>query len=288
MDSLTILVGFSCPLRCGHCSVRLNPVRKSLTEGEIRLLIRTVRGLSPRRIHFSGGEPALYIDTINRITAAHPDPGSLSVLVTTSGYFAESVERAEKVLASINNLSRVRMSCDRFHQEFVPVTYLDNLYAACRRRGIKFGVVMAIESPLDLAFSNKISGAGKFRIGAMKVTEAGAAKKNGLGFKYPCFDPNVFRKRCPKIRSVSYICGKGFSLCCSYNTAEANWKKFVHPTIKAHRSSRFYSLISSKTFGGIRKYFGLDDLRFEARHTHKCALCGYLFDEAIRRGRFKG
>ena len=286
--SIAILVGFSCPLRCSHCSARTNIKRSSLTEKELLLLRSTVTGMSPEEILFSGGEPMLYVDTINRIVSAHPRPKNLDVRITTSGYFATSVNRAAQRLSGIHNLKFVQMSYDRFHQKFVPIQNIKNLYMACRESGIDFSVLMAMQSPLDLSLAMKIKEAGDFKIGTIKITEAGEAKKNGIAFEYPTFDKKVWSGHCPNRAKIAYICGKGFSLCCSYHGFESNWCNFVHPTVRAHLSSPFHSIISKRTFGGIKKYFRLSKLKLEPKHTHECTLCGYLFDEAIKLGRFSG
>lgn len=281
-STFAILVGMSCPLRCAHCAVK-SPQKTTLTGKEITLLRDTVRAHAPKEILFSGGEPTLYIDNINRITSAHSEKNNLSVRITTSGYFAKDVESAKKLITSIKFLNHVQMSYDKFHQEFVPFEYLKNLNSACSEVGVEFSVVMAIQSALDLAFAAKIKTAGDFVIGTLKVTETGEAKKNSLAFNYPCFDRNVWRSACPSRGRISYICGKGFSLCCSSLAFSHGWRNFVHPTAKTHLNSQFYSLISSCSFGQIKKMFNLRELDLKPKHTHRCTLCGYLFSEIMRK-----
>lgn len=275
IEELGIIVGYRCNFKCAHCCVwDCSPL--SLTSSEKTKIVSVIDKYSPRSIRFVGGEPTLYLATINAILASARDLSASRVLITTNGHFASTTKAAIKVLRSFRKLDSVQLSYDKYHAEFLPFENVKNLYSACMELGLKFCVVYTISSPMDLIGLKKLQSVGKFKILVSKVMRAGAATRNGIEYAYPSFDKGVLRQRCALRKIVGYVCGRGFSLCCSnlmYETA----LPVAHDSVNEHRRSRFYRLISTMTFGQLLKKAGLSSENLPSRFSMTCNLCEYVF-----------
>lgn len=275
IKELGVILGYRCNFKCSHCCVwGCGPL--SLTSEEKYKIVSAINKYSPRTIRFVGGEPALYLKTINAMLAEVRDLSVSKVLITTNGSFAATVESAIRVLKSFRKLDSVQLSYDKYHAEFLPFESVKNLYSACETVGIKFCVVYTISSPMDLVGLRKLESVGKFKILVSKVMRAGAAARNGIEYAYPSFDEGVLRQRCALRNGVGYVCGRGFSLCCSNLMYEADLP-VAHGSIDEHRKSRFYRLISQMTFGQLLKKAGLSSDNLPPRCSMTCNLCEYVF-----------
>lgn len=281
---LYVLVGSACNFDCPHCIIDAHPKGVGLSEKEILVLIKTIRRYVPGEILFSGGEPTLYIREINKLIAAQPFPSKLKVTLATNGYFANTIASAQKTLSLISNLSRVQLSYDKFHEKFLPLKNVGNLYTACKRSGIDFTVLVVISSPMDLTVIEKLGAIGEFPIQPLKAVPFGRAADNGIGFVYPNFDGGVLRKRCPERRRIGYLVGKGFSMCCSGLAFGRHYRKFCGKTVEQFLASRFYGLAAGQSFGSLMKKFDIPRGDLLPKHSSECVLCEHIFNEAIKKG----
>jgi organic radical activating enzyme len=243
-----------------------------ISDSEIVRVIAEIRRHQPQTLIFTGGEPTLYIKEIDRILSAIVNEGKKEIKIITNGAFAKSPESAGEVLASIRGLSGVAMSYDRFHSEFIPATNVHNLAKACRMAGLRFTLMSAVQSPLDLAFLNSLK-LSEVHISIQKILSIGSAKKNGLRFEYPEFEPAVLGKKCPNLGGMVFNCGSGFTVCCGFFGSMPSKEKFVHGTISEHLRSRFYKLISKHTFGELLNLAGISADKLTPEHSDPCTLC---------------
>ena len=275
VPKLGVVVGYKCNFQCAHCCVRdCGPI--SLTLVEKNKIGSVIVRHAPRSILFVGGEPTLYLDDINEILSYAKDLSGITIKITTNGHFAVTVAAAVRVLKSFLKVDSVQLSYDSFHAEFLPFRRVKNLYRACKTLGIKFCVINTISSPLDLAGLKKIKSVGEFKILINKVMNVGAALHNGIKYHYPSFDRRVLRKKCSLRGGIGYICGRGFSLCCSNLVYEAGLP-VAHESVGQHKGSRFYRLISSMTFGELLKKARLSSVDLPPEFSTECNLCEYVF-----------
>lgn len=120
MFELGILVGFKCNFKCSHCITNSSPSRTdSVTEKEIFLIVdEIIRNKSLiNRIIFSGGEPTLEINKIEKIlrelTANKID---IDIAMVSNGSFLFSQALTNRVLA-LSGLKHINLSIDEFHEE---------------------------------------------------------------------------------------------------------------------------------------------------------------------------
>lgn len=270
-----VTVGYRCNFRCKHCVTLGNKI-DSLGSGEIRRIIWTINHYSPRSLLFVGGETTFYTGIINRILAGVKDLGQTKVKITTNGSFSNSVDSAVETLKAFTKLNFVQLSYDTFHSVHMPVSKVANLYKACKRLGINFSVIMTIQSPLEMAGLKELLKIGKFRIGIQKVVPVGGARRNAIEYSYPSFDSQVLKRFCPNGTKIKYLCGQGFSVCCS-NLAYNSSLPVIHGTAGRHMNSRFFRLVSKMNFGALLKKAGLSQDKLLPRHSSECNLCEYIF-----------
>jgi len=275
--TLNVVVGTRCDFSCRHCLFDSKTRSKDLKDREIASLQELIRKRAPRSLFFAGGEPFLYVATINKISSTHPCPQKLSVGVTTNGGFAETLSAAKEKLTSIDHLRHVRMSYDKFHSEFVPISNVKNMFAACEAMRLSFRVIVSIESPLDMGLISELRKIGGFGIEVQPVFNIGRARKNAVSFSYPAFDRRVLRKHCPNRKRMAYVCGKGFSICCSYLLFNGAKGIYAHKTAEEHMRSNFYRLMKTASFGKLLKIVGRTPETLLPEHSSECALCDYLF-----------
>lgn len=275
ISSLTITLGYRCNFNCAHCIVA-GQKNTALSEKERELIAASAVKHKVRHILFVGGEPTLYIRDMNDIIS-RLGGRKTEIRMTTNGHFASSEDSAVKVLSSIPGLSGLNLSCDRLHEKFLPEANIEYLFLACKRLGLDFAVVMALLSPLDLLMLKKLRAIGRFPVLPQRLLPLGAAKSNNLAYKFPSFDKEVLSKFCPSRKKLIYLCGEGFSSCCSPMAFESGCGRFIHPTAAEHLDSEFYKLLSAFTFGDMIKKLGLSGLEMLPADSAPCVLCEKLF-----------
>lgn len=278
IEELCVTVGYRCNFKCAHCAVS-NKRNLELTSSEKKHLIEVIKKHRVKVLFFVGGEPTLYIADINSILSALAPHGSPGVKITTNGHFADTIMNAGDVLSCFFSLDTVQLSCDNYHAKFLPLRNVRNLWLACRKLNKKFNVIFTVQSPMDLVQLRKFRELGDFPVVVQKIQPVGAAKGNSLAYVYPDFDSRVLRQRCPNIGKLIYMCGEGFTTCCSYLSLRENTTKYIHRTVGEHLRSRFYRLISGNSFNGLMRKLAVSREGLKPEHSSPCALCDYIFKD---------
>lgn len=280
LPGLVILPGFACNFHCAHCITRHRPGGQ-LTPDEMRVLAATIKKHQIRKLGFAGGEPTLYKREIKALISEAEFTGAIAL--TSNGHFSKSVAAARKELMGYPGLKSVQLSYDRFHAKFLPLRSVGNLFLACRELGIKFSVILSVQSPFDLELVQALKKTGNFRIGIQKIIPAGAAKDNGLGYQYPVFDKAILAQGCPNRNTMSFLHGYGFSVCCGAPDFFPGPMGYSHPTLEEHLRSRFYGLITGKSFQGIMKALDVKLDQFPPEYSDPCTLCEKIFSSYAKR-----
>lgn len=234
---------------------------------------------------FVGGEPTLYIDKINRILSGVPVEPGMTVAITTNAHFAGTVAAAMDTLQKIRGLNFVQVSYDNYHKQFIGIDNIRNLYKASRNLGMKFSVIAAVQSPLDLVLLQELKAVGISgeHVRVQGVHAVGAAAANQLRYTYPSFNSTVLSAKCPYDGKIVYLCGEGFTACCSHLAFSPGNSDYIHPSIEQHFASKFYGLVSNFTFLELMKKSGLSVKDLAPEHSYPCALCALIFDSIKER-----
>lgn len=139
LPCLVLSVTSTCPLRCRYCGVNAGPDNKSrLSLHFMKRIIDESYEIGIRGVVvFTGGEPlVLGKDLLSAI--GHASNRGLSTRVVTSAYWASSRDRALNVLGDLKKagLTELNLSCDDFHQEYVPLDYVKWANEAAKDLGI--------------------------------------------------------------------------------------------------------------------------------------------------------
>lgn len=275
ISQLVILTGYNCGFKCAHCGVS-GDRRLHLSGKETALLHGTINRYKFRTVSFVGGEPTLYIPEINSVIAGIKDTSSTEIYITSNGSFAGTAAAAAATLSSFSKLDRVQLSYDKYHAEFLPFNNVGHVYRSCRKLGIEFSVVLTIQSPLDLALLSKLRTAGNFPIGVQKVLPFGNAKKNGIDYSHTEFDRSVLRSACPNKGKISYLCGRGFSLCdvlaFSGELPKSRKDRFF-PSVRELLEDKFSHDMHSRRFSRLLESAGIPINTLLPKHSSPCTLC---------------
>lgn len=288
MKKIAVSLGEACNFFCAHCLVPPENRTPRLRPEELAILPGEIDGGKFRTILFVGGEPTLYVDDINAILARLRTLKNKTIKITTNGAFAVTKEKAGRVLASFLKINAVQLSYDVFHQKFLPLSRVRNLYRACTEAGKTFSIVFSIQSPADMRLLKNLREIGDFEIGLQKVLPLGMALKNDVYFKYPSFDDSVWKKKCPGGNEINYIPGRGFTSCCSNIVFNDVIPGAAHATVRDHMDSRFYSLIKSRKFKQLADMFQVGRENMSPEYSGECALCEYIFRTARKKGLWPG
>lgn len=279
METLNILPGYLCNLKCTHCLNDSGPHRQNsgLTEAEFLQISDDINEYSPKKIMFTGGEPSLYIDSINRILGFHPNINNCEVTITTNGRFAINIENALVVLKKIKKLNRLQMSFDLFHHNTSDKFNIEYLHTACNRLGIPMVLTMAISEPAQLILATKYTEYFGVNVIFQKVGKAGRAKRNGIDFKFFTFEPEVLKKKCPNNGAIAYIAGKGYSSCCSGLVFDNQIDGICHKSIQQHLKSKFRLNTQNMTMEDLANEKGVNTtIPLAPELSSVCALCEYI------------
>jgi hypothetical protein len=118
LNTIHVLLTYTCPLRCKHCFVYGGPRAKgTYSAGQVSKLIEQAGHIdSLEWIYFQGGEPFYYYPLLlSSIKKAHQ--AGFSVGVITNGYFARSEDTAVRFLRPLAELGvgELCVSNDTYH-----------------------------------------------------------------------------------------------------------------------------------------------------------------------------
>jgi hypothetical protein len=134
--SAGLLLTYRCPASCRFCYYHCSPHKGGLMPVEMALgAWRSLKALAGEsaKIHLTGGEPFLVWDRLVEILHAGRRECLGPVdLVETNAFWATTEEVICERLVILNDLGvrRLKISCDPFHQEFVPIDRVRGLAAA--------------------------------------------------------------------------------------------------------------------------------------------------------------
>lgn len=275
IEALHIMPGLLCNFKCSHCVNDSGPTRTEIvSEDEILKISAEIKTYSPKKIIFTGGEPTLHLDIINRLISAHPNLEDAEIFITTNGWFSKSENSIGSVLNKFLKINHLQLSFDTFHGSRLTVADIKRLRDNLRTKNVNFNISMCISNPLDLFAAHKLQQNIEELVIFQKVDATGRAKSNNLHFKYPTFEKESLAKKCPNFGQISYIVNKGFSVCCSnliFNNETS--QEIYHQSIAEHVNSEFYSNLKNKTFGEILKERSIDTENLSYEYSSPCRLC---------------
>lgn len=96
----------------------------------------------------TGGEPFYDTNHLRSILKLTAEYGLVPAIVTNA-FWADTPETAYNLLASMPEVKMLSISTDKYHQKFIPVSYIDNALVAVHRLGIACNLSVCIEKGED-------------------------------------------------------------------------------------------------------------------------------------------
>ncbi len=139
LSSIVFSCTDQCPIQCRYCGAECSPAQTDrLSLEDMKSIIDTVCSYGKlEMVVFTGGEPTLLgKDLISAIE--YCSEKKLWTRIVSNAFWAHTPEKAEDVLRSFLNagLSEINLSCDDYHQEFIPLDRIKFANDACIKLGI--------------------------------------------------------------------------------------------------------------------------------------------------------
>jgi MoaA/NifB/PqqE/SkfB family radical SAM enzyme len=140
-------ITYRCPLRCSHCCFSSDMSKQGhLSESLMIQAVEDAAAVSSiERIDFVGGDPFLHTDLMLKALQRSKMLG-IGASATTSAYWAPTPDKAARILAPLvaAGLTRIIISYDDMHAEFLDVNHVVNAYRAAHDLGMDVLIAVVI------------------------------------------------------------------------------------------------------------------------------------------------
>lgn len=138
---LSVILTDKCNIECRHCMPECSPEKsRTLSWVELERVIRDASTLpGMQTLCFTGGEVFMFPNLLARCIKLGSQLG-LETTAITNGFWARSPAIARRMLERFPGLTRLAVSTDTFHQEFIDIDRIKNAIAACNELGIDCAV----------------------------------------------------------------------------------------------------------------------------------------------------
>ena len=142
-NSIGILITEDCNARCKMCCDSRGLVRgKTLSDKDLDIILGNVKEcVTINDIGITGGEPMLYPQIIDKIFNYDFDRG-VKFTLKTNGFWGNKTDKTEDFINRYKDkISKISLSYDDFHAEFIDVEYLKNIIGISKKYNIPTEVV---------------------------------------------------------------------------------------------------------------------------------------------------
>ena len=138
LSHIGITLTEKCNINCRHCIVDCNSISKNEWNGNsLNRLIKQIRLTNlVNTIGFTGGEPFLDFERLKNAVIQCTVLG-INTSVVTNGYWASDSNIAQNMLNILNGLSKIAVSTDKFHREFISIQNVKNIIKIANENEIK-------------------------------------------------------------------------------------------------------------------------------------------------------
>ena len=135
-----------CNIRCSHCIYGCGPnKRRMLPLVDCKRVADEAKAFGYSYFLISGGEPFLSEQHLLQLVA-HAAQWGLSVVVGTNGFWGKEPESCRRTVAALKSagLSRLGVSTDRFHEEFIPLSAVLQIAEEATRVDLPVDIVTVV------------------------------------------------------------------------------------------------------------------------------------------------
>ena len=155
------MLTYTCNAQCADCYVNSGPRKRGvLPLGDLRDYLRELKqlGLDGRALHFGGGEPFYHYQHLIACLEVARQEGMLPLgKLETNALWCKSDDLVRRRLYEIAvfGIETLQVSCDAFHQEFVPIERVRRLvrigHEVLGERAVRVSSPEFLREPIDVA-----------------------------------------------------------------------------------------------------------------------------------------
>lgn len=127
--SVNFILGNKCNSNCSHCFS--NSVHNSKAKLNEFVAIEYARHISSiesiKEVHFNGGEPLLYLDTLNKVVEIVRSKSTKIIKIATGAGEFSSLESTRQIIKKIRHIDEIWISIDLYHLENISINNYINL-----------------------------------------------------------------------------------------------------------------------------------------------------------------
>ncbi len=141
LSRIEFIITYACTGSCKHCSVGEGNNRTVSIDKDsaVRAVFDIAELYDIKSVMTFGGEPLLYPHTVCAIHSAARESGIPHRQLITNGYFSKDRDVIKRVAADLANsgVNDLLLSADAFHQETIPLEYVEAFGSYALYYGIK-------------------------------------------------------------------------------------------------------------------------------------------------------
>lgn len=293
-NTVAILLTDKCTAECEMCCFACSPQKSNVMDiGLLRQIIdQAAKMPNINTVGFSGGEVFLQYDILVEMVKYASKQG-LRTTCTTNGFWGNTYDQALKKLLLLkeNGLSKLGLSMDYYHQQYVNINNLKNILMASKKLGIPVDIGSVItKSTSDLSESLKVLkdyliNVPHFRAACLPIGNAKNINKTELYYdedllnrdKIQCFELTFF--------SI-YINGDVYPCCSQAGMIPilrlGNIKSdSLETLLSKYRGNMYIRIIKKYGFSWfikIAKKEGFERI-YSRKYVNKCDLCNYILSD---------
>ncbi len=145
LDGLAFLMTDKCNASCDVCCFSCTPNGKALLDKElIKDYIRQAAEIGTvKTVSFSGGEAILYYDQLKECMEYAKSFGFRTTLIT-NGFWGKDYQKGYEMIKGLSEagMTKMTISVDRFHQEYIPIESVRNAIRIATVLGVALTISM--------------------------------------------------------------------------------------------------------------------------------------------------
>lgn len=292
-DTVAIFLTDQCTAECEMCCFGCSPRNTGIADRNVIKTIITQAANMPsiRTIGFSGGEVFLQYHLLLEMVEISAKLG-FRTTCTTNGFWASDYDKALEKLIELKRcgLTKIGLSMDYFHQQYIDVQCLKNILEICKMIGIAVDIGSVVtKSTSDLSESlyklkDSMVNVPHFRAACLPV---GNAKRIPQEDFY--FDENLLEKKekCYELTYFSvYLNGDVYPCCSQAGVLEKLrlgnvYKDDMQELLKRYRANMHIRILKKYGFAWYLKIAHQENRKYilERKYVNKCDLCYNLLSD---------
>jgi MoaA/NifB/PqqE/SkfB family radical SAM enzyme len=160
LSNTGLVMTYKCQVSCSHCIIQAGPKRKEVMKIEDAFSwikqISEYRGGYIKFISLTGGEPFYNIESLQKISDYAKSLGLL-VTAVTNAFWAETEEKACKILKRLEAIRLLSISTDKYHLKSISLKRVENAVKAAVSNNIPYNISVCTESRDDPEYKYLIS-----------------------------------------------------------------------------------------------------------------------------------